>query len=386
MGLCEKYKAGCFIDIKGQDFNIEKLKYFIKNFPQKKAIILHGPPGTGKTSLAYALALELKSEILELNASDLRNKEKINQIIGEASQQSSLFAKNKILLIDEVDGVNSDDRGGLTELIRLIEITNFPMIITANKIWDSKFSELRKKAELVELKELGYRTIFEIIKDIAKKEGMSVQEDLLLNIAIKARGDVRAAINDLQTIGLETKNEDIHERDKEEKIFNVLKIILQNKPNSETINLYDKVDMPLDEILLWLEENIPAEYRGEEIYNAFDKISRADVFRGRIHRQQHWRFLIYQNLLLSAGIAASKKSVKTGFVSYKRPTRILKIWMKNQAQKYRKTIAEKYAEYCHISIKRAMKDFPMIKLLLKNTKAIEELKLEPEEIDYLKKG
>ena len=90
----------------------ERITILTKNFPAKKGVILHGAPGTGKTSLAYAIAFELDAEILELNASDLRNKQKVAEIIGPASRQKSLFKKNKILLIDEVDGISARDRGG----------------------------------------------------------------------------------------------------------------------------------------------------------------------------------------------------------------------------------------------------------------------------------
>ena len=51
--LCEKYRCECFVDIKGQESAIDSLKSFFKNFPFKKALLLHGPAGTGKTSLAY---------------------------------------------------------------------------------------------------------------------------------------------------------------------------------------------------------------------------------------------------------------------------------------------------------------------------------------------
>lgn len=386
MNLCDKYKTKCLADIAGQEIAIEKINHFMKNFPEKKAILLHGSPGTGKTSLAYALAYELKAEILELNASDLRNQDKIEKIIGEASKQQSLFNKSKILLLDEVDGITaSEDRGGIAELLRIIETTSFPVIMTANKIWDSKFSDLRKKSVLVELKDLNYKTILQIIKTIAKKENLSIDENTLINIAVRARGDVRAAINDLQTVTPETKKEDLDERDKEEKIFNAIKQVLQNKATPEILELFDKVDMPIDEIMLWLEENTPLEYRGEELQKAFNSLSLADVFRGRIYRQQHWRFLIYQNFFLSAGISSSKKYQKKGFVSYKRPERVLKIWIKNQNDKHKKTISEKYASYCHVSIKRAMREFPIIKMILKNENIRKELRLEEDEIAFLDK-
>ncbi len=384
MTLTEKYKPKNLNEIKGQDEAVEKLKFFIKNFPsRRKAVILNGPAGSGKTSLVHCLAQETNSEILELNASDLRNREEIENIIGSASQQQSLFSKGKILLIDEVDGITKDDRGGLPELIRLIQTTKFPIILTSNNVWDRKFSALRRKAELIQLKELDYKIIFEILKDLSEKENLHLKEDLLTSLAIKARGDVRAAINDLQTISSETSHEDIHERDKEESIFQVLKQILQQLPNHETLWLYDKVNLNLDEILLWLEKNIPLEYNGKEIYKAFEALSKADVFRGRIHRQQHWRFLVYQNFLMSVGVSSAKKQVKTSFVSYEKPSRILKIWLINQKLKKKKNISEKYAKYCHISIKKAMKDFPLIRQILKNEQVQQELRLDEEEVEFL---
>lgn len=385
--LCEKYRPACFSDIKGQELAIDKIKAFVRTFPSKKsAVLLHGPTGTGKTSLAYALARETNSEILELNASDLRNREQLEKILKPASEQASLFSKNKIILVDEADGISTADRGGLPELLSLIDKTKFPIIITANDIWQQKFNLLRKKVELIQLKNLDYRTILSILKNIALKEKIQVKEDILASIAIKSKGDVRAALNDLQTIEEINKPEDISERDKEDDIFNVLRIIFKQTAHKETLMLYDTLSMPLDDILLWLEENIPYEYRGKELYKAFDALSKADVFRGRIHRQQHWRFLVYENILLSAGVSSAKQAPRTGFTAYKRPERILKIWLANQRNAKRKEICIKYAKFCHVSIKRAVKDFPIIKQIISNKpETYKQLKLSEEEIEFLEK-
>jgi len=384
--LCEKYRALCFLDIKGQDLAIDKIKAFIRTFPNKKAVLLHGPAGTGKTSLAYALAKETNSEILELNASDLRNREQLEKILKPATEQTSLSGRNKLILVDEVDGISTADRGGLPELLTLIDKTKFPIIITANNIWQQKFNLLRRKAELIQFKNLDYKTILTMLKEISEKEKIKVANDLLASIAIKAKGDVRAALNDLQTVHLVNQPEDISERDKEEDIFNVLRIIFKQTAHKETLQLYDTLNMPLDEIMLWLEENIPYEYRGKELYKAFEALSKADVFRGRIHRQQHWRFLVYQNILLSAGVSSAKQVPRTGFTSYKKPERILKIWLANQRNAKRKEICIKYAKLCHISIKRAIKDFPIIRQIITNKpETYKQLKLNEEEIEFLEK-
>jgi replication factor C large subunit len=387
---CEKYRVKGYIDIKGQDLAVDKAKLFLKTFPRKKALILHGPPGTGKTSLAYALASENDSEILELNASDFRNKEKISAIIGPASEQRSLFKSSKIILVDEVDGVSSTkDRGGLGELVAILEKTHYPIIITANDIWQQKFNVLRTKAEVIQLKEVDYKVVLKILKEVIEKENVVVSEEVMTSIAIKARGDIRAALNDLQLLsGMESPEliKEVGERNKEQSIFSALQYVFKNsKIDAEMLRVYDEVNMPVDEIFLWVEENIPLEYKGEELAKAFDALSMADVYRGRIMRQRHWRFMVYQYFLLGAGVASAKKYNRTGWTSYKKPSRILKIWLQNQRSLKKKSICGKYAKYCHISIRTAMKDFMLLKIILKNQKIREQLKLSEEEIVYLDK-
>jgi len=384
----EKYRPKNLEEIKGQEESVVKLKEFIKNFGKNKnAILLHGPPGTGKTSLAYAIANEIGFEIFELNASDLRNKERLKEVLKPAIEQKSLKNDGKIVLVDEVDGISDEDWGGLPQLLEIIDSSSVPMIITANDIWDKKFNALRKKCEMLQLKEINYNTIKATISEISEKEGLTIDNDFLTELAVKSKGDLRAAINDLQTLShlKDYFSIILDERNKETDIFNSLRRIFKEKPTEELMGIFDSVNMPIDEIFLWIEENIPLEYQGEELARAYELLAKADVFKGRIYKQQYWRFLVYENIFLSYGIASSKKNPKTGFTSYKKPTRILQIWMNNQKTAYKKTICEKYSECVHVSKKRAMSEFPTIKQIIKSNSAIQkELKLEPEEIEYLK--
>jgi len=383
--LIEKYRVKTFEEIKGQDIAISEIKTFFKSFPRKKAIILNGPAGTGKTSLTIALAREFNLELFELNASDLRNRSKLEEILKPATEQSSLFKKSKIILMDEADGITATDRGGLPELIALIEKTAFPIIITANDIWQQKFSLLRQKCNIINVKELKDSAILEILRSIIQKENITIKPEILSAIAKKSRGDVRSALNDLQIardLGEDSLMSELHEREKEESIFNLLKVVFQSPTDHRITQIYDSTDMELNEIMLWVEENIPTEYSGKALCRAIECLSKADVFKGRIYRQQHWRFLVYQNFFLSAGISSATKLKSNKFTQYKRPSRILKIWLSNQKNAKKKSIVEKYSRETHMSKRKAMQESFLLPLIL-NKNAQIKLDLDEKEQDYL---
>jgi len=392
--LFEKYRPKKLSEMVGQEIVIDKVKAYLNAFSKgisnKKAVLLYGPAGVGKTTLAHVFANELGLEIFELNSSDLRNRAKLDEVLKPSMLQKSLFAKGKIILVDEVDGVTTTDYGGLPELIILLERTKFPMIITCNDVWQNKFSLLRNRCELIPLKEVPYLSILSYLKKIAQLEKKTPNEEVLKEISAKCRGDLRAALNDLHSIlyveeaEILEKQSEIYLREKAQDIFNSLREVFKARTNKETINAYENVDMDLDQIVLWLEENIPAEYRGEDLARAFEALSRADVFKGRIHRQQYWRFMTYQNFFLTAGISAAKgnKSLIDKFTKYNPPKRILKIWMINQKNAKKKSVAGKFAELTHTSKKRAMKDFNILSLII-NSQSFKDLDLTEQEQEYL---
>src|SRR3989344_2781551 len=384
--FAEKYRPLNTKNLIGQESAVQELEKFLKEFPKKKALILHGLSGTGKTTLVHAISREHNLDIFELNSSDLRNRLKLEEILKPASLQHSLFKLGKILLMDEVDGVTGSDIGGVPELIRILEKTAHPIIMTGNDIWDSKFSELRPKCKLIEMKPLSIENIVNVLKKIIENESIKENVHFLRQIAIKSQGDLRAAINDLQTyvLGDQTNIDFLDERNKKDNIFNILKRLFQER--SDNLELFDSTKMSLDEILLWIEENIPREYKGKELAKAYLALAKADIFRGRIYRQQFWRFLVYQNIFQSAGISYAKDKPKSSFTKYERPQIILKSLLNNTITSKKKTISQKYARYVHCSTKRAMRDFALIKRIIQNDKVIQEqLRLGPEEIDFIKR-
>ena len=92
----------------------------------------------------------------------------------------SLFSKGKIILVDEIDGLaGREDRGGIPALVKLMQESVFPFILTTSNPWDNKFSKIRRKSEMIKFDSLGTKSLFGILKEISKKEKLKINENEL---------------------------------------------------------------------------------------------------------------------------------------------------------------------------------------------------------------
>ena len=386
-------------DVQGQNKSVAALQRFVEDFPKKKAALLYGPSGSGKSSAAVAIAKEYDLELIELNASDFRNEAEINNRVRNAVTQGSLFGKKKLILIDEIDGVSGTyDRGGVNAVAKIIDMTNYPIIITANNAYDRKLSSVRKKSEMIEFTSLRYTSINALLKKIADDERIEYEDKALLNIATRSSGDARSAIIDMQAT-LDENNKvtesavsELDDRDRDEKIINALLKVFKTTSEDTARNSFDAVQENYDDLFLWVDENLPHEYKKPiDLFRAYERICRADVMRSRIRRRQHWRFLSYIYYYLTVGIATAKDEKYAGFARLRPTNRILKMWMSNNKRAHMKHIAEKLAPAVHESTKSLMKEnIFYIKAMAKNNPEMmkhltEEYDLEENEIAWLKK-
>jgi len=396
--LIHKYTPKTTKEIFGQDEPLKKLKNFVTNFSKEKknSAMLHGPSGTGKTCSVYAIANEIGYEVIEVNASDFRNADQINQKVGNAIKQRSLFALGKIILVDEIDGLSGHaDRGGIQAIIKLIGDSTFPIILTSTNPFENKFSSLRSKSNMIEFKQLDYLSVFKILKRVCDSENIKYGEEALKTLSRKSGGDARAAINDLQTLTQDKKElteesiDELSDRNKTDNIMVALNKIFKTTDINVAISAFDNVEENLDEQLLWIDENLPKEYKKpEELAKAYDMLSKADVFNRRIRRWQHYRFLIYINAFITAGIAVAKKEKYKEFVAYKPTGRILKLWWAKQRAAKKQDIAEKIAMKTHSSKKEIIKStMPFLPLMFRNKEMSDnltnELDLNEDEVEWL---
>ncbi len=396
-----KYHPQTLNEFEAQKVAVGTLKDWVSNFKKekKKAALVYGPSGCGKTAIAHVLANELNLELIEINASDVRNESAITEIIGHVSKQQSLFAKGKIILVDEIDAVaGTEDRGGIQALINLIPTSAHPMILTAKNAYHEKLSKLRSQCELVQFEALDYMSIYTVFKRICMTEQIE-HTDLDLKILARASaGDIRAGMNDLQTLTIgnsRIERKDIDELPQRRQTESILKALVKifkvTDPNIAKDAL-ENIDEDFNTSMLWLDENLPKEYTDpKDLAAAYHWLSRADVFNGRIRRRQHWHFLVYVKNHMTLGVALCKKEKYKGFTDYKPTDRILTLWKAKMKYQKRTAIAEKIAQKTHTSKKHTIQEtLPYLSKICKENKEMlreigTEFELDKEEQDWLSK-
>ncbi|RLI14250.1 MAG: replication factor C large subunit [Candidatus Hecatellales archaeon] len=371
-----KYKPKRLAEVADQAEAKEKLlKWFEKWKPGRKAALLYGPPGNGKTCTVEALAAEKGLDLLETNASDVRSESKIERFLGRGVREASLLGtRGKIILIDEIDGMEaSADRGGARAILRIIRESAFPVVLTANDPWDRSLYEVRGLCELIEFRKVPIRDAVKRLEYICGREGIKADPKVLHALAEKNQGDLRGAILDLETIAQGRKQvtlEDLEvlgKREKEADIFAALRGVFKSHSALSAKHAVSSVDMDPSEIFLWIEQNLANEYeKPEDLARAYEALAKADVFRSRIIHRQNWRMLAYMVDLMTAGVSQAKKEAYRKFTRYQRPEK-LSFYSKTMRTRARvNQVLRRIASRLHCSTRKVKTEFlPYLFFLMK---------------------
>ncbi|XP_042444367.1 replication factor C subunit 1-like isoform X1 [Zingiber officinale] len=294
----------------------------------KKAVLLSGSPGIGKSTSAKLVSQMLGFQAVEVNASDSRGKadtkivkgvggntsNSIKELVSNVALDSGLdWSKppKSVLIMDEVDGMSAGDRGGVADLIASIKISKIPIICICNDRYSQKLKSLVNYCLALNFRKPTKQQMAKRLKQIADAEGLQINEIALEELAERVSGDMRMAINQLQYMSISqlvinyddirkrllssAKDEDISPFTAVDKLFGF---------NGGKLRMDERIDLSMsdpDLVPLIVQENY-VNYRPSSIGRddngvkrmnllalAAESIGDGDIFNVQIRRYRQWQ-------------------------------------------------------------------------------------------------
>ena len=384
--------------LEGNEVQRRKIRAWLDEWqngaPKKKAVLLIGPPGVGKTTVARAIAEDMGWNVIELNASDARNAAAIRKAATSGATHRSLFhdptapPSRTLILLDEVDHLSGGlrqvsqerieramegddekpgsslrgDSGGKAELLRLLEQTKQPVMLACNEemgLWgrNSSWRTTRDRFGRHLLKINFVRASDEALRRIARRvlreENVAFEDSAIDALASTNHGDLRALVRDLQVMatGLdgETLTADMvrahaqaSQRDVTVEIFPGLDRLYRERTSAEASQLIRTIDKDASDFLNWVHWNnaslfthAPSVRRGTSTLLQADR-AMMGRFLNTAHRSTYWT----QHLTALAASTANDVPLEGRiFPSYPH-------YLRRSSPAGRGSIVEKLAELC----------------------------------------
>ena len=387
MDWTEKYRPKTVKQIVGNHSQVRKFLSWAHAWkqgkPKKKAVVLSGKPGIGKTSAAYALAHDFNMLPIELNASDARNATTINSV-ATAGATHQTFSDDgnfistkkgglKLIIIDEADnlferskdstvgGKDFGDKDGKRTIVKTVKVTHQPVILIVNddyQLFKGSGSSLRRDCLHIKMYPAKSDEIVQLLKQICLKEHIRVDATVLFSIADASQGDIRSAVRDLQSVCTNKKvvtSSDVDvlgHRDRSELIFDVLRDIFRTK---DSLVIRQHVRMVQEDprmMLLWVAENLPRSYSSiDDIASAYHWLSKSDMFLGRTLHRSNYGLWSYAGDLSTIGVSLSKNH-RVHFQRYQFPSWLKKTSKEKSVLSAQKSLIEKLSRHHHCSTKK----------------------------------
>ena len=419
----EKYRPKSLDEIVGNEKAVIELRKWASAWSNgsqhNKAIILSGKPGTGKTSSAIALAKDFGWTPIELNTSDARNAQKIKTVatygaVNETFSDNGTFISSKtgghkLIILDEADnlyeraevsntGSDLSDRGGKKAIIDTIQITNQPIILIVNDYYSlikGSGEVLKNICKLIRFYDPYPNQVLGLLKRICLSEGINVDHKVLQIIADRSKGDIRSAVNDLQSISSNRKQIDsanlevLGYRDREKDIFTFMRDVFKTKNLSSIRESTGHLDIDPNLLILWINENLPKEYLDrDDLVSGFEALSKADIFLGRTFQCQDYCLWSYACDMMNGGVAVAKTH------TYPNDKYDFPVWLRSRKTgktsfDVKDVVIKKLSKETHLSNKKNKEDvFSYFVNMFKNDTSFainlkEKLDLTENEVEFL---
>jgi replication factor C subunit 1 len=277
------------------------ISWFNKKDRGHNGILLAGPPGIGKTTIAHLIPQSLGYQVQEFNASDCRSALAIKMIFSNIKKTKSL--EKLCIVMDEIDGMSSGDRGGLVELANVIKTSCIPFICIANDHTNPKLKPIKSAVLEYKVDRPNKITIANSLKrklDIIDSSN-TYTIPMLEELCEKNGNDIRAIINyvEFNKILLSSSNTtSISATNKDPKhflnIFSATRKLMYSKDD-----LYKKADyvsfdnsiIPLMVHEVYLSSADESKKSLSDVWKASDALSTFDMYDSYIHKKQQWGLL-----------------------------------------------------------------------------------------------
>ena len=289
-----------------------------------RPLLLVGPPGIGKTTLVHTLSQQFNYDLIELNASDNRNKIGIETRILPMFSNAGLFGRKLLLFLDEVDGLSGrEDTGGIDSLITIMKEPTIPVIMAANTK-NTKIKDLAKICKVIELNSIPPRLLMLFLDYVLKEEKEQLSLDDKVSVVNNSKGDIRSMLNNAQSkcAGYNSTHGDTFEIDIAEAIngyfstsgFEEAKNFLSQ---ADATYLDPRFGMSAEErrkdmINALFSSIVSSPIDLEGLADALAVLSKIDVIVGRIGQNRYWRLMKYLDVMIAYGLFSStrRKGIK----------------------------------------------------------------------------
>ena len=333
--LLQKYEPKNARYILENNTQVMSIVNWLGSWKKGNSMIVCGPTGCGKNLAMKLIAKELNYELVEseLDGKNIQN-------LASASLQGSVFLKKKIILLEDIELVRSK-----SSVARLIENSAHPVVILAQNPYDIDMPAVVKKSKIVKFAKISDGTMEKFLTDVCRKEDIRLDKALLQAVIESSRGDVRAALIDLELMSFSAA------RDRSYNIFELMKAIFVGDRKNARKMLEDYHEF--DGLFSWIGENIQKEYRNlEDTANAYDYLSKADLVRARILKRQSWNLQKYFIDMFIYGLSSKRR---VSIAAYAPPQRFRRI---------DGIVLEKIGRGIHTSKKDAARHIGIIKMFI----------------------
>ncbi len=368
----EKHRPQSISDMIGnEEARTAFVEWFAKWKKGTKPILLVGPPGIGKTTTANLAGKQFGYDMISLNASDVRSKSRISEVLNPVLGNISVLG-SPMIFVDEVDGIHGRaDFGGAEALIKILKEPTVPIVLAANSDKSTKMKGIKKATKTIYFRPLPPRLLRLHLENILKKEGEKLSPGSLIKIIAESRGDIRSMINSAQALvgGFNPQTEKSFETLDVESGVNAF--FKANSLDEARSVIYSMSIDPREKINAFYSSIITSNLSQQDMAKMLEVISEADMLYGKIFKTQEWRLLRYLDSIL---LGLYKKGTSVRYSQYNLSWPIL-----NRLRwdgRSLKALAEVMAKKFHISRSTfATFYLPYILFMIKNKK----LELEVEE-------